>query len=163
MQEARRRKVGIWDPGKQHYTDYAERLAWWRARAGIIQAFEAEATGNPSYVQLGQSDAATRLSALLNREATVLGTVGDIVQNELPIRVYLTRRRGESFPLIFHAPQVFAATRLADFSGELVRVRGKVVLYKSPKSGKEQLEIVVDDPAQISASRSGRPRAISPP
>jgi len=151
----------IWDPTRQHYTDYAERLAGGaraprssrdsrpRRTASPIISSSAPATPRPaSPVSSAEKCTCSAWSATSCRTACHSG---------LP-----HPSQGRGLPLIFFAREVFAATRLADFGGELVRVRGTVTVYKSPKSDREQLQIVVEKPEQILTQPTWPPSAATP-
>lgn len=148
--EARAAGRGIWDPNKQHYTDYDRRLEWWDRRGDYIQAFERDAAGRNNWVVLTNWDAMDRLRGLLGREVVVLGAVGDIRRSATgPTKVSLSRRRVGSFPLIFFDQQVLKDSRVETAKGEYIRARGVVASYKNKYTGREELQIVVTLPAQV--------------
>jgi endonuclease YncB( thermonuclease family) len=144
--EARAAKRGIWDPARQHYPDYAERKAWWDARADFVRAFEADAAKDPSLVSLADGDALERMPA--GKEVVLLGAVGDMKQaGRGPVKVFLGMHKGADFPLIFFDRRVLEQSGIPAHLGEYVRARGKVELY----NGKE-LELVVRSADQITVS-----------
>lgn len=149
--EARAAGRGIWDPSKQHYTDYDRRLEWWDRRGDYIQAFERDAAGRKNWIVLTNWDAMDRLHGLLGREVVVLGGVGDIRKSATggPTKVMLSRRRVGSFPLIFFDEQVLKDSRIETAKGEYVRARGVVASYKNKYTGRVELQIVVTLPAQV--------------
>jgi len=149
--EARAAGRGIWDPNKQHYTDYDLRLEWWNRRGDYIQAFERDAAGRNNWVVLTNWDAMDRLRGLLGREVVVLGAVGDIRRSATggPTKVMLSRRRVGSFPLIFFDQKVLQDSRVETAKGEYIRARGVVASYKNKYTGREELQIVVTLPAQV--------------
>ncbi len=149
--EARAARRGIWDPGKQHYTDYDRRLEWWNRRGDYIQTFERDAAGRKNWVVLTNWDATDRLRGLLGREVVILGGVGEIRRSTTggPTRVMLSRRRIGSFPLIFFDEQVLKDSRVESAKGEYIRARGVVASYKNKYTGREDLQIVVTIPAQV--------------
>ncbi len=148
--EARAAGRGIWDPSKQHYTDYDRRLEWWDRRGDYIQTFEKDAAGRKNWIVLTNWDAMDRLQGLLGREVVVLGSIGDIRKSETgPTRVMLSRRRIGSFPLIFFDKKVYEESRVETAKGEYIRARGIVASYKNKYTGKVDLQIVVTMPAQV--------------
>ena len=149
--EARAAGRGIWDPTKQHYTDYDRRLEWWNRRGDYIQAFERDAAGRNNWIVLTNWDAMDRLRGLLGREVVVLGGVGDIRKSATggPTKVMLSRRRIGSFPLIFFDQQVLQDSRVESAKGEYIRARGVVASYKNKYTGREELQIMVTLPAQV--------------
>jgi endonuclease YncB( thermonuclease family) len=142
--EARKAKRGIWDPSKQHYPDYDERKVWWDRRADFIQKFETDAAGHDEYVELTHAHALDALEARVGQKVVVLGAVDDIREGR-PTIVHLSRKKAHGFPVVFFDAKVFARSGIAAQRGEYVRVVGKVSKYKG------ELQIVVDDPAQIVA------------
>lgn len=149
QEEARAAGRGIWDPTKQHYTDYDRRLEWWNRRADFIQAFEKEAEDHENWIVLTQWDAMERLRARLGREVVVLGAVGDIRQTTGPTKVLLSRRRTASLPLIFFDPGVLQESGAAEARGEYIRVHGVVGKYFNKYKKQDELQIVVTLPGQI--------------
>ncbi len=148
--EARKAGRGIWDPSKQHYTDYDRRLEWWNRRGDYIQAFERDAGDRKNWVVLTNWDAMDRLKGLLGREVVVLGSIGDIRKSETgPTKVMLSRRRVGSFPLIFFDQQVLQDSKVETAKGEYIRARGIVASYKNKYTGKVELQIMVTLPGQI--------------
>jgi len=148
--EARAAGRGIWDPSKQHYTDYDRRLEWWNRRGDYIQAFERDAGDRKNWIVLTNWDAMDRLKGLLGREVVVLGSIGDIRKSETgPTKVMLSRRRVGSFPLIFFDQQVLQDSKVETAKGEYIRARGIVASYKNKYTGKVELQIMVTLPGQI--------------
>ena len=148
--EARAAGRGIWDPTKQHYTDYDRRLEWWNRRGDYIQAFERDAGDRKNWIVLTNWDAMDRLKGLLGREVVVLGSIGDIRKSETgPTKVMLSRRRVGSFPLIFFDQQVLQDSKVETAKGEYIRARGIVASYKNKYTGKVELQIMVTLPGQI--------------
>lgn len=153
QEEARKNERGIWDPKKQHYTDYDRRLVWWNARADFIQEFEKEAAGKPNYVVLTNWDALRRLQDHVDKEVVLLGSVASIQLGDRgPTRVMLARRRGADFPLIFFDKDVFGSSGIARHSGEYVRVTGRVAQWFNKFRKRYELQIVVNLPGQIRGS-----------
>lgn len=157
QEEARAAKRGIWDPAKEHYPDYEERLVWWNGRAEVIAQFEREAEGREDWIVLTNWDALDRLGALEGHEVVLLGAVSEIRprKGRAPARVMLGRRMFSDFPLVFFDDDVLEASRVQDAAGEFIRVQGTVTRYhyKAKKgqrgSGGSQLQIQIKNPAQI--------------
>ena len=153
QQEARAARRGIWDPAKQHYPDYDERLAWWTARAEFIARYQRQADADPSFIVLSNWDSMTRIEQHEGQEVTVLGLIGDVQLGDRgPTKVLLARKRTSSFPLIFFDKDVFAASQVADWKGEFIVVKGVVTSYVNKHTKRKQLQIVVDRAAQLTLS-----------
>jgi micrococcal nuclease len=151
--EARRAQRGIWAPGAPGYTDYAEREAWWQARAAFIDAFRKEAEGQPDHIDLTHWDALAQLEARAGTPVVVLGIVGDVRPSERgPSKVTLSRRLGSDFPLIFFDRAVLAASGIATWKGEPVVVTGVPTVYEHPRTHDRQLQIVIDRASQVRLS-----------
>ncbi|MBZ5712446.1 thermonuclease family protein [Nannocystis pusilla] len=149
QEEARAAKRGIWDPAKQHYTDYDRRLEWWNRRGDFIQAFEIEAADHSNWIVLTHWDALDRLQGKVGREVVVLGAVGDIRETAGPTKVLLSRRRTGSLPLIFFDKDVLARSGALEAKGEFVRAHGVVTKYYNKYKKQDELQIVVTLPGQI--------------
>ena len=151
--EARRKKLGIWDPNKMHYIDYDKRLTWWYARADFIRQFEQDARGKPNYIMLTNWDALRRLQAHINKKVVILATVGRVKLGDRgPTKVMLSRRRGGDFALIFFDKDVFGSSRIARFKGEYVRVTGRVTTWFNKYRKRDELQMVIALPGQIEGS-----------
>ncbi|WP_434416855.1 thermonuclease family protein [Nannocystis pusilla] len=149
QEEARAAKRGIWDPNKQHYTDYDRRLAWWNRRGDFIQAFELQAADHPNWIVLTHWDAIERLQAKVGREVVILGAIGDIRETAGPTKVLLSRRRTGSLPLIFFDKDVLARSGALEARGEFVVARGVLTKYFNKYKKQDELQIVVTTPGQI--------------
>lgn len=145
--EAREAQRGIWNPQSKSYGDYAERKAWWNARAEFIRTFEQEANRQTDYVHLSHFDAAVRLEEKLGQEVSVLGVIDRIQIFRTLVRVSLSAQQSR-FPLIFRDRDVFRSSGIGPYRGEPVVVRGPVEVYE--KGSYRTLQIVVKDPAQVS-------------
>jgi len=157
QEEARAKKIGVWDPSLQHYPDYPERLEWWDARADFIRGFELDAAGQENYVTLTHWDALLKLEAHVDREVVMLGSVGRVILNDKgPTRVLLSRRQRQDFPLIFFDNDVFGTSRIARFKGEFVRITGTVTRYRNKRRKTSELQIVVNLPGQVNGSERMR-------
>jgi endonuclease YncB( thermonuclease family) len=154
QKEAREKGLGIWDPRREHYRDYPERLKWWNARADFIKQFEADAVGKNNYIVLTNWDSLRRLEAHQDKQVVVLATVGKIkIGDKGPTKVMLGRRLLGDFPLIFFDRDVFGTSNIARWEGEFVRVTGTVTRYRNKHTNKEELQIVVSLPGQVSGSQ----------
>jgi endonuclease YncB( thermonuclease family) len=152
-QEAREHQRGIFDPAKEHARDYDERKLWWDARAEFVRAFDVEAEGRDDHVIITNWDAMRRLEKMVGKEVTVLGTVGDVrLGDRGPTKVYLSRRMFSDLPLIFFDKDVYGTSQIGRWKGEFVKVRGTVSMYRYKTSGKEEMQIVINTPGQITAS-----------
>ncbi|MEZ4365398.1 MAG: thermonuclease family protein [Kofleriaceae bacterium] len=151
--EARAAQRGIWDPTQLHADDYDERKAWWDARGDFVAAFERAAEGRSDHLVVTRWDLARQLEARLGQQVTLLGTVGDVILGDRgPTRVMLSRRPGSDVPLIFFDKDVFAATGLAQWTGEFVTATGVVTEYVNKFNQRRQLQLVIDSPSQITLS-----------
>ena len=145
--EARTAQRGIWNPSNEAYRDYPERKAWWAARADAIQRFEARAQQRNDYIVLAHQDADDKLERNLGREATVLGSVQRIDPKKGLVRVWLDKRHGSDFPLIFFDRDVYHRSNLVRQWGELVTVRGKIERYVAGEY--QTLQMVVRSANQV--------------
>ena len=151
--EARDAKRGIWRPGAQAYQDYAERKAWWDARAEFIKAFERDAQGRDDFIELTHWDSMRAIEKKLGQEITVLGTVSRIALGDRgPTRVMLGRRMFNDFTIVFFDKDVFASSGIDRYEGEFVRVTGVVNEYKNKYTSKRQLQVIVSLPSQVVGS-----------
>ena len=148
--EARAAKIGIWSPDGKHYPDYDERKVWWDARAEFLKQTEDEAKGRKDFVVLSRWDAMWRLEKFENREVTILGLVAEAkLGDHGPSRAVLSRQRGNNFSLIFFDKDIFAASRVAAYRGEFVKVTGTVSRYKRKDGSGSELQMVIKLPGQI--------------
>lgn len=148
--QARKAKIGIWDPKKEHYTDYDARLTWWTHRAEFVAAFEREAEGKEDYIPLTNWDAIRRLEALKGKTASVLGGVGSIkrIPNG-PVIAQLARSRTENIGVVFQDPFVFDDSKLAKAKGEYAVIRGVVSEYVNKRTGRKSLQLTVSTAASV--------------
>jgi endonuclease YncB( thermonuclease family) len=151
--EARAARRGIWQPGAQAYQDYAERKAWWDARAEFIKQFEKDGHGREDFIELTHWDSMRRIEQKLGQEITVLGTVGRIVLGDRgPTRVLLSRRMFSDFAVVFFDKDVFASSGIDRYEGEFVRVTGVVNEYKNKYNNRRQVQVIVNLPSQVVGS-----------
>jgi endonuclease YncB( thermonuclease family) len=154
QKEAQQARRGIWDPAKEHYRDYPERLEWWEARAEFIRKFEREAEGKDNYIKLDHWDAVRRIELCEGKDAVLLGTISEIRLNDRgPHIVLLGRRQGQDFPLVFFDKDVFGSSGIGAYEGEYVVARGRITRYRG-KRGREQLQMIIKTPGQIVLSRA---------
>lgn len=157
QEEARAKRIGIWDPALMHYPDYEERLEWWNARADFVQGFEHEAEGKENYIELTHWDALRRLEEHVDQEVVLLGAVSEIkIGDRGPTRVLLARRQFQDFPLIFFDKDVFGSSRVLRFKGEFIRVEGTVTRYHNKRKKRDELQMVINLPGQIRGSERMR-------
>ena len=156
--EARAARRGIWDPTKMHYQDYDARLRWWTYRAEAVAAFERDAEGKDDHIVLTHWDAPQRLEKLLGREVILFGAVAEIRRSQTgPTKVLLARRQGEDFAVIFFDPEVFDKTGLQDARGEFVRIRGVVSKWHNKYKKRDELQIQVELPGQVTLTPVHKP------
>jgi endonuclease YncB( thermonuclease family) len=150
QEQARAAKIGIWDPTKQHYPDYPERLKWWNARAEVLARFEKEMAESNDHIVLTRWDALVRLEQKLGQTVVVIGSVSEIKRGDRgPTVVKLSRSRGNDFDVIFFDKDVFLSSGLQESRGEFVRIRGVVNKYLDPRRNYERLQITVSLPGQV--------------
>lgn len=150
QRQAQNDRRGIWNPDKQKYPDYDERLVWWNARAEFIRSFEEEAGEKDNYIPLTRWDSLQRIEAYEGREVVILGTVARVKLGQKgPSKVYLSRRRTSSFPIVFFDKDVMGNTGIAQARGEFVRVRGTVSKYFNKYRKTDELQVVVTLPGQV--------------
>ncbi|MBN2498982.1 MAG: thermonuclease family protein [Deltaproteobacteria bacterium] len=153
QKEAQQKRIGIWDPSKEHYPDYAERLDWWNARADFIKAFEQEAEGKDNYIVLTHWDSLRQLEQNVGKQVVLLGLVGDIKLGDRgPTKVMLGRRLLSDFPLVFFDKDVFGSSGVARHTGEFVRVEGVVQKWHNKHTKRDELQIMINLPGQIKGS-----------
>ncbi len=150
--EARAAKRGVWDPAKEHYPDYDERLAWWQARASFIAEFLTAGQGRSDFVVLTHADADARLRALVGQSAVVLGTVNKIEDKGSVTLVSLGTSSRQDFKLVVRDRALVAAAHLADFQGEPIRARGFVSLYRHARQGTDEPQIAIESAEQVDGS-----------
>ncbi|MBP9202743.1 MAG: thermonuclease family protein [Kofleriaceae bacterium] len=151
--EARAAGRGIWAPTAMSYRDYDERKAWWDARAEFIAAFDRQAEGRTDHFPVTQWDLTRHLEALVGKQVTLLGTVGEVkIGDRGPTRVLLSRRMFSDFPLVFFDKDALVASGLIGWRGEFIAVTGVVTEYENRHNHKKTLQIVVDRPSQITLS-----------
>ncbi|MBL6974555.1 MAG: thermonuclease family protein [Deltaproteobacteria bacterium] len=148
--EARKKGLGIWSADGMHYDDYPERIAWWNGRGDFIRDFEKEAVDRPNYVLLTRWDAMRQIEALEGKRAVILASVGEIVRHDSGlVRVMLSRRKFADFPLVFYDREVFERSGIERWRGEFVRVAGTITRYRSKRTGRSNLQMVIKDPGQV--------------
>jgi endonuclease YncB( thermonuclease family) len=148
--DARAAKIGIWDPTKQHYVDYDERLKWWDHRGDVIQAFEKEANGRDGYISLTRWNSMAELEKHIGKEVHLFAAVQDVkLGDKGPTVVKLSRTRTSSINVVFFDKDVFLGTGLMNQVGEYVTIRGRVSLYHDRRRNRDQLQIVVSLPGQV--------------
>lgn len=136
---ARSNKLGIWNPDKQHYPDYDERLKWWNERAAQIVNFENKYSGNENYIDLSDDESFAKLEKFLGKEITVFGSISDVLIKKFPYILRIPHNKDEAFEIV-----VFQENQnlLKDLDVEMkknyyVYVRGKLNKY----NGKYQIEL----------------------
>jgi endonuclease YncB( thermonuclease family) len=151
--EAREAKRGIWRPGAQAYQDYAERKAWWDARAEFIKKFERDGLNRDDFIELTHWDSLSSLEKKLGQEVTVLGSVSKIILGDRgPTRVMLGRRMFSDFAIVFFDKDVYASSGIDRYEGEFIRVTGVVNEYKNKYNNRRQLQVIVSLPSQVVGS-----------
>ncbi|MDA1193904.1 MAG: thermonuclease family protein [Planctomycetota bacterium] len=146
QEEAQAAKRGIWaTEGPAHYPDYAERLAWWDARAVQLAHWRTVANGE-DHVTLGAADADEKLAKLVGREAVVFGLFDRELKTTTEGRriFLLTHVRGRGFPLVFFDEAVIEKLDRPALEARYITVRGKVTLYE------DRPQMVIEDPTKIS-------------
>lgn len=155
QKNAQTAQIGIWSPGKLHYSDYDERLRWWNDREAAITRFEKQMEESPhSYVALTRWDALTKLEQRVGEPVTLLGAVSEVrIADRGPSVVKLSRSRGSDFDIVFFDKDVMLASGVLFKRGEYVQVRGVVSRYRARHNsrGRERLQLVVTLPGQVLA------------
>ncbi len=153
QEQAREARIGIWDPKKQHYDDYDERLAWWNEREQTISRFEKQMEESPQeFVPLTRWDALLRLEQKLGQAVTILGAVNDIYLGDRgPTIVKLGRSRGNDFDVVFFDKDVVLASGILHKKGEYVQVRGVVNKFRDRHRNVDRLQMIVTLPGQVLA------------
>jgi len=152
--EARAAKRGIWNPEAESNKDYDERTAWWNARADFIKLFEDRANGRNDYIVLTHWDAMDQLAKHVDQEVSVLALVSSIRQGKRgPVRIQLSRRLFDDLTAIIWDREVFAQSGVETHKGEYVVVKGIVQIYENKYRKRNELQLVVKTPSQITRSR----------
>ncbi|MGQ0507636.1 MAG: thermonuclease family protein, partial [Myxococcaceae bacterium] len=152
QEEARARKIGIWDPSKQHYDDYEERLKWWSAREEAITRFEKRMEEHPDYIALTRFDALERMEKKLGETVVLLGSVSDIRTTPSGLTlVKLSKSSGNDFDVVFPDLKTLETSGIAKNKGEYVQVRGVVAKYFDRRWNREKLQLLVSVPGQVIA------------
>lgn len=150
QKQAQAARVGIWDPSKEHYRDYPERLAWWEARAKFFQKYERMADARDDVIVLTQWDSMRRLKEREGQPTTIISTVGDVrLGDKGPTRVMLSRRMFSDVPAVFFDRFAFEDSKIAEWKGEPVAVRGKVNTWVNPHNGRETVQLIVNLASQV--------------
>ncbi|MBI5547327.1 MAG: thermonuclease family protein, partial [Deltaproteobacteria bacterium] len=150
QEQARSAQVGIWDPNKEHYPDYDERILWWNARAEVIAAFEKDAARATNFYQLPRWDTFKQLEKRVGQEVVLLGSVSEIrLGDSGPTIVKLARTRTSSFDVVFFDKDVFLSSGMQKAKGEYVRVKGVVRKYRNKHNNTDQLQLIVNAPGQV--------------
>jgi endonuclease YncB( thermonuclease family) len=129
QEEAKKNKLGIWDPKKKHYPDYTERFKWWNARADAITQFESDHRKDPNYVRLDDADAMDRLRKLNGKVAVVFGSVYGVRDDKKPNKLLMAHKDKEDFSLISFQPERFASITPRQYLGSYIYVQGTIELY----------------------------------
>ncbi len=161
---ARSSGLGIWDPKRQHYDDYDERLPWWDERGATIDRFEKQMDGHPDHLVLTRWDAIRTLEKNLNQEVTVLASLAEIRRGDKgPTIAKLARNRTNALEVVFFDKDVFLTSGLDAKQGEYVVIRGKVTKYKDKKSQRERLQMVVASAGQVVERSAELDKALEDP
>ncbi len=151
--QAQKAHVGIWDPKREHYGDYEERLAWWAARDEAVTRFEGRMASHEDHIALTRADALEKLQARVGQAAVVFGAVSQVhVSQKGPTVVRLSRSRGNDFDLVFFDREVLQACGIAERVGEYVEARGVVSTWLDQRRGVERLQIIVKRADQVTAA-----------
>jgi hypothetical protein len=128
--EAKKNKLGIWDPKKKHYPDYEARFQWWEARADAISQFEKEHRKDADYIRLDDEDAMDRLRKLNGKPAVVFGAVYGVRDDKKPQKILFAHKDGDDFSLISFESERFASLSAKQYVGAYLYVRGTVNLFR---------------------------------
>jgi endonuclease YncB( thermonuclease family) len=151
--EAKQAGRGIWAPGAPGYPDYAEREAWWAARAAFVDEFRAAAAGDPRWIDLVRDDAMDQLAARVGDDVAVLGLVGEVRPSARgPTEVILARQLSGGLPLVFFDRELAAASGIDRWLGEFVVVTGRPQRYAARPGQPARLELVIRSAAQLRLS-----------
>lgn len=131
MATARKDGVGIWNDrppfDQRHYTDYDERLVWWRIR-GDQQRWYDDQHGDGSRLsaplRLGDMLASERLArAREGKTITVFGAIS--YANENALTIALSHFNNHDVLLKFATPEAFASAWNSRMDGEFIVATGK--------------------------------------
>lgn len=144
--EAREAGRGIWGrEGPPHYPDYAERLAWWHARARQVDAWRA-APDAPERIELGTHLGAQRLAQRTDQPVALFGSIGRMRLDEFPFILFLAHKKGEDLPVVVRDRKVLESIDPLRLARGYVVVKGTLTLYR----GKPQVEVA--EAAQVTSA-----------
>jgi endonuclease YncB( thermonuclease family) len=150
QRQAREAGLGIWNPNKQGYGDYDERLAWWNQRADTIARFEKQMKDQSDHIVLTRWDSLLKLEQRVGKQVVVLGSVNAIRHGDRgPTVVKLSRAHRNDFNVVFFDKDTFLASGIGFARGEYVTVRGVVSKYHDKRRNVDNLQIVVSLPGQV--------------
>jgi len=156
--EARAARRGIWDPERDHYPDYEERLAWWERRAKGLEALARLREKDPALVELGGRRAIRTLSDRVGKSVRAAGLVSE--HDDRAVRLHdggATVKAGGRYAIDVEIVGADLARRLRlreRMLGHHVLVEGPLDRRGSPirlRNGREirSLRIVVTRPGQV--------------
>lgn len=97
--EARKKKVGIWNNKTHCYPDYDERISLGTERANAIRDFDNAFSNNDEYFMLANETDWSRLKDFIGEEISVFGTIDQIRKKGPPYRLFMAHKQGELFLL----------------------------------------------------------------
>lgn len=143
--QAREAKRGLWgDTGPRHYPDYAERLAWWHARAEQVERWRSRAD-EPRRITLGTVRATERLAKHVGEPVVLFGLFERVVDTRDGSRrvAFMGHQKRRSVSLVFFDRTRFDELDADALASKFMTVRGTLTLYR----GRPQ--IVVERADQI--------------
>ncbi|MBV6478380.1 MAG: hypothetical protein HGGPFJEG_01134 [Ignavibacteria bacterium] len=142
---ARINNLGIWDPAGKHYPDYEERIQWWNKRAGQIERYGTEFSGNENYFNLSEDYDFSRLENFIGKEITVFGSISDVLTKKFPYILRIPHDKEKVFEIIvFEENQdILKELDLEELKNYYVYISGTLEKYK------DRYQINLKDKSQI--------------
>jgi len=124
--EARKKKVGVWNPRKKHFPDYPERISWWKGRADAIRAFEEKAGSDDSFFFIQNDTDWRRLKEMDGKTITVFGTVDRVKSRGKPHLIYMSHQEGHSIIIYTDDDKLFELAKKKYLDEQYVTFTGKL-------------------------------------
>ena len=125
--EAKKKKVGIWDNSTKCYPDYEQRIIWLEKRANQLSNFENNYTGRSDVFSL-LSGNFNDLDSLIGKDIIVFGTISEVLAKSNKYLLIMPHSRGESIDLTIYEEnyEVLKGLNLEELSEFNVYAKGKL-------------------------------------
>jgi len=126
--EAKRKKMGIWNPKGKHYIDYPERIEWWNERGEAIKQFESQFGSNENYFMIQNDTDWERLGDYIGKEITIFGTVDRVKSKNKPYKVYVSHKQDRSVILYSDNSEILEQSKEAMEREDYIYFTGRLEL-----------------------------------